>query len=235
MSVRNVRHPVIRAGIVLVSAAVLLSGCSGAPSTPTGTPTASPTETASPTPSPTSTASEGRVVQDWAVPEHGDPFSISHPGAAPPPLPCLVQIEVGSHPEQDPPFDEIAFTFDVAFPDYEVEYVPELIAEGSGLRVELPGARDVLRVVFRGAQAHNESGESCVQEAPNAAIGFPVLGSYAQAGDFEGVVVFGLGLGDAGSAEHGAQPRIRVEELDPPAGDEAGYVVVLKIAWDATG
>ena len=45
--------------------------------------------------------------------------------------------------------------------------MPELIADGSGLPVPMPGTGAILRVVFRGAQAHTADGTaSTITSAP---------------------------------------------------------------------
>ena len=74
------------------------------------------------------------------------------------PLPTLYAIGAGQHPSETPPYDQLSFRFQGGFPSYDVEFVPELIADGSGLPVPMPGTGAILKVVFRGAQAHTADG-----------------------------------------------------------------------------
>jgi hypothetical protein len=78
-----------------------------------------------------------------------------------------------------------------------------------------------LSVVFVGAQAHDDAGDSTVAETPGRPVGFSGLRDYASAGDYEGYVSYGLGLAGASG-----QPAIRAGELKRPD-DAGGFFFVI--------
>ena len=162
------------------------------------------------------------IALDWSWPGPGRPFKATHenpvPISPPPaaPLPTLYAIGSGEHPAETPPYDQLSFRFQGGFPSYDIEFVPELIADGSGLPVPMPGTGAILRVVFRGAQAHTADGTaSTITSAPAPSIGYQALTSYAPAGDFEGVRELrdrrrpadGTGAGDEGARVRGREDR----------------------------
>ncbi|WP_222703653.1 hypothetical protein [Sinomonas sp. R1AF57] len=174
------------------------------------------------------------VRQDWGVPETGSPWSIAHevhPPIAQPPepgLPYLYSIGVGAHPTgESRPYDQISFRFKGAFPGYTVEYVPALVQDGSGATIPMPGTAAVLRVRFNPAQAHTEDGTaSTIVSAPPGAVGYPAIASYAGAGDFEGYVTYGVGVGRAGAA---GQSQVRVIEVEKIEQGQHLYVVAVQV------
>jgi hypothetical protein len=100
---------------------------------PTATPAPSPTETTpaptpAPTPSPTRTDGviSSVVTHEFGTPSEGAPFVTEHTVTIPvlpppaPPLPCLVAVEAGRHPDESPAFDQVSFRFTGAFPSYEI-------------------------------------------------------------------------------------------------------------------
>ena len=74
---------------------------------------------------------------------------------------------------------------------FAVRYVRRVISDGSGRTVRLKG-RKRLRVVLRDARAHTESGAPLITATRTPFC--PNLRQVKLAGDFEGVVTFGLGL-----------------------------------------
>ncbi len=210
------------------------ASASSAPAPPASSPSpsAAPSEASEPAPSdPTPSGSPYHVTYDWAVP--GRRVTVVHdvhaPIAPPPalPLPALVAITVSDHPEADPPFQRISFAFSGAFPEYNLQYVRALTAEGSGKAIRLDG-NGVLRVGFVHAQAHDDAGASTIKVAPKNPIGFQNLKSYGFAGDFEGHVTYGLGIQVAPDSDQVL--RIRAGEQTQP--DGAGrmlYVVHIDI------
>jgi hypothetical protein len=167
-------------------------------STP-GTHTTSPP--AQPTSPPTTTDPTGRVVSSrlayqWHWPnDAARPGSVTHRQQVPS-VPALVAIDVGDHPN-DPgerAFNRMSFTFDTGFPSYRFEYRDTLYADGSGAPIALAG-RGVLVVRFEVAQAHSADGtRSTIGSKPPVDIGYRRMVSYAQAGDFEGVLTYGIGI-----------------------------------------
>ena len=179
------------------------------------------------------------ITHDWSWPGQGTPFRTAHqnpvPIAPPPaaPLPALYTIGAGRHPSDSPPYDQLSFRFVGGFPSYDVEFVPELLADGSGLPVPLPGSGSILKVAFHGAQAHTADGTaSSIKSSPAPSIGYPALTGYAPAGDFEGVLTFGIGVGrPMGSVP---QTKVRVYEVEKIEQGQHLYVVAVQLdstAW----
>jgi hypothetical protein len=102
--------------------------------------------------------------------------------------PLLDNIRVGRHDSEG--FDRVVF--DLAdVPGYRVHHVRRVIQDGSGLPLTLRG-RAFLTVRLEPAVAHNDQGEST---APGRIVRrFTQLKEVRLAGDFEGVVTYGIGL-----------------------------------------
>ncbi|HSO92317.1 MAG TPA: hypothetical protein VLR70_14320 [Arthrobacter sp.] len=178
-----------------------------------------------------------RITHDWAWPGPGRPFRTTHeypvPLAPPPaePLPALYAIGAWSHPAETPPFDQMSFRFTGAFPGYDIEFVPELFADASGLPVPMPGTGAILKVVFRDAQAHTADGTaSTITRQPGPAIGYPALTSYTRTGDFEGVLSYGIGVGRPRDTI--PETRVRVYEVEKIERGQRVYVIAVQL--DAT-
>lgn len=172
---------------------------------------------------PAGTATDHRVTHDWADPSY--PVTINHPAAAP--TPYLVAIHAGNHPDEEPPYQRIAFSFRQGFPEYNLQYVRSVTSEGTGEPISLEG-NGVLRIGFVNAQAHDETGKSTVSVAPATSIGYQNLKSYGSAGDFEGHVTYGLGIQVAPDSDQVL--LVRAGELTKL--DEAGgthYVVYVDL------
>ena len=79
---------------------------------------------------------EYRVTYGFAVPsEPGDNRARVRPPIAQPPappLPYLVGMYVGNHPEGNPAYQRISFYFRGAFPSYRFQYVPQVIQRRRG-------------------------------------------------------------------------------------------------------
>jgi hypothetical protein len=118
-----------------------------------------------------------------------------HHSSHAPPAPELVRIAAGDNPAADGEraFNRMSFTFTDAFPTYEFAFTKNLIADGSGHSINLR-ADEVLRVIFRDTQAHTTSGASSVTSQPPAQLGMDRIVDWAPAGDFEGVLTFGIGI-----------------------------------------
>jgi hypothetical protein len=74
---------------------------------------------------------------------------------------------------------------------YDVRYVSQIIADPSGNPVSLLGAKR-LRVIVRNARGHTSGGANLLPSTLTP--GCSNLRQVKKAGDFEGVVSFGLGL-----------------------------------------
>jgi len=103
-----------------------------------------------------------------------------------PATPTLVGIRAAHHPG----YDRVVFDFRGKVPSYQVNYVTQLIQDGSGLPVPIAG-RAVLKVRLEPAQAH-KAGR--VTAPGRIAFALPNVMTVVRAGDFEGVTTYGIGL-----------------------------------------
>jgi hypothetical protein len=127
------------------------------------------------------------------------PLARRHPVAAAPEL-----VEVRTLRQDG--YDRVEFHFREALPGYAVRYVPRVTDQG-GRRLPVPGPA-FLTVAFEPARAHDPGGEPTFAPA-TLNPGSPRLRQVRLAGDFEGRVVFGLGVAGRGG--------FRVVELRDPA------------------
>jgi hypothetical protein len=207
------------APLLVIGLVLLLAACRQEAEQPAAQPTAGPSAeatvtaaaTAAPvTPSPTGSAS-APVPSD--TPPAGTPAWGSEPVAVVreptvPSLPVLTGIRSAAHPDEG--YDRIVFDFRGPLPGYEVRYVPEARADGSGELVEVPGRR-ILLVVFQPAHAHEEDGTATVTER-RAEFDHPMLRGYVLTGDFEAVTSIALGLDDVVGFRVGELPgRIYID------------------------
>ncbi|WP_427129575.1 AMIN-like domain-containing (lipo)protein [Pseudarthrobacter sp. S9] len=245
------------AGLGTLALLLVLSACTpsapqpGASSQATATATATVTVSASPSasvavpadsdetapPQPGDKVISSTITHDWSWPGPSAPFQTAHqnpvPIAPPPaaPLPTLYAIGAGQHPSDTPPYDQLSFRFTGGFPSYDVEVVPELVADASGLPIPMPGTGSILEVTFRGAQAHAADGTaSSVKSAPAPSIGSKALTSYAPAGDFEGVVSYGIGVG----RPMGTVPETKVRVYEVEKIEQGQHLYVVAIQLEAT-
>ena len=148
-----------------------------------------------------------------------------------PPMPKLVPISVGYHPEEHGqlPHSRMSFTFTRAFPGYHFEWVTQLVSDASGKVVPLAGT-DVLKVVFDQAQAHSADGtRSTIVSQPGRPIGYQSMTDYAQAGDYEGVLTYGIGSTRAVPLSN-PQTYVRAYEVEVvTAAGQHRYVVAIDI------
>jgi hypothetical protein len=99
----------------------------------------------------------------------------------------LFAIATGCHAT----FDRFVIRGRFATPGYDVRYVNKVVADGSGKTVSLLGTKRI-HVVIREARGHTSGGTDLL---PNVLT--PLCSNLRQvkgAGDFEGVVSFGIGL-----------------------------------------
>jgi hypothetical protein len=124
-----------------------------------------------------------------AAPAFGlPPFSTAPKSASgSPPTAEVFGTAVGCHAT----FDRFVIRTRFGTASYAVRYVRKIIADGSGNTVTLKGSKR-LRVVMRDTRAHTAAGGQLI---PNVRTPLcPNLRQVKVAGDFEGVVTFGLGL-----------------------------------------
>jgi hypothetical protein len=200
---------------------------------PIGTPTPTPT-TATPaptqtTPAPGWTVVSARLAYQWRWPNIDNPASVTRTYPVPP-VAQLVAIGVGNHPNEagERPYNRMSFTFTTGFPSYRFEYVDTLVADPSGRTITLDG-NGVLRIVFNPAQAHMTGGRSSIVTQPPAHLGMSRMVAYAQGGDFEGYLSYGIGIMWP-NAHANAQIQIRAYEVTYiNAQGEYRYVVALDV------
>lgn len=103
-------------------------------------------------------------------------------------IPTLVAIRAAHHAG----FDRVVFEFSGPLPQRrDVRYVPQLIADGSGLPVQIAG-NAILQTVFEPARAHTDQGEVTVTDRITFAL--PNVMQVVRSGDFESVLSHGIGL-----------------------------------------
>ena len=74
-----------------------------------------------------------------------------------PPATILIAIRTGHHAEPAATFDRVVFEFSGPLPLLRIEYVKQLIADGSGLPVRIAG-RAIVSVQLTPAWAHDDAG-----------------------------------------------------------------------------
>jgi hypothetical protein len=108
-----------------------------------------------------------------------------------PTSPTLVALRAAHHPETTPKYDRVVFEFNAPVPLLRIEYVNQLIADGSGLPVSVTG-QAILCIQFISARAHSDDGQST---APmRLKVKLPIVKELVSAGDFENVLTYGIGL-----------------------------------------
>jgi hypothetical protein len=109
----------------------------------------------------------------------------------------LMQVSAGT-PELEPevgPFDRIALQFDGSLPGYSITYVDApILGCASGLEEAVAGEA-FLQIRMQPAVAHDEAGNPTISENDQN-TGLPVLLQAKQTCDFEGVVIWTLGLAE---------------------------------------
>jgi len=232
--------------LILTLMMAMLAACGSRPSKPGATatpsvpPSASLTPSATPAPGPATPSGSpapstqvvsSRVAYSWHWPNDvARPGQVAHAHQVPP-VPQLVRISVGNHPgdQGGQPFNRMSFTFTTAFPSYRFAFVPRLVGDASGKVIPLRGL-SVLKIVFTGAQAHSADGKrSTIISQPAPGIGYPRMTSYAQGGDFEGVLTYGIGVSWP-IPQSNPQLAVRAYELETVTGTgQHQYVVAIDI------
>jgi hypothetical protein len=131
------------------------------------------------TSSPTSPATAG-----WST----SPVTVAHHPAVPP-VPVVTAVRYAAHRESG--YDRVVLDIPGALPGYTVKYVSQVLQDGSGQPVNVPGAEHLL-IVLNPAQAHRDDGTVTISGTHT--VNLPMLKSYAVVGDYEGYVSIALGL-----------------------------------------
>lgn len=130
-----------------------------------------------------------RTAYDWGAPAPA--ARVPHPGSSAPPY--LAEIHAADHPGDPPGYSRISFYFRGGFPSYEFGYVPQVVAEGSGDPVPLPG-NGFVAIRFDGVLTHDDNGWPTVTVSARPDLGIRNLRGYGFGGGFEGSLTYGLGI-----------------------------------------
>lgn len=176
-------------------------GNTNTPVTVTGSPTPGPSQSASVTPSAvtggspsTAGASPARSLYPpvWPTTPTSSPFTGSVP-----PVPVLKSITPGQYFLGMNFTGEywVRFEFTGEVPGFKAQYVNQVIHEGSGAPVSMPGSA-YLQLTFTSAQAHDASGNPTLNPPATNPVSTGISGmpAYVVNGDFEGTVSVTVGL-----------------------------------------
>lgn len=106
-----------------------------------------------------------------------------------PTIPTLEAIRAAHHPG----YDRLVFQFRGGLPArHDVNYVPEVIGDGSGEPVPIVG-NAFLHVVFSPAVGHDDAGQGTYGPTRRT-VALPNIIQIVNSGDFEAVLSFGVGL-----------------------------------------
>ncbi len=209
LAVRPAVRPAVRT-VVLGAVAVLLTACgtgseaggatvtasTGTASTGAATTSATPsgggTTSAGRSPSPAATSGSSSIA---AVPAPTNTRPVTNPAGPTAPAAVLRAIRTADHGT----YDRVVFEFDRPFGGYTVKYVSALTEDPTGDPVELAGGA-VLAVNIQGATLDNSFQTD--GSNPRATYGgprqltpnLPAVKEVADAGDFEAVLTFGIGV-----------------------------------------
>ncbi len=125
-------------------------------------------------------------------------------GALVPLVPAVAVAQTGSPPlvtnlraahraDTTPKFDRVVIDITGVVPaEVQWEYVPKLIADGSGFEVPIEGSVKY-QITLWGAQAHTDAGESSLPQR-TITPRLPIVRQVKLFSDFEGIVLVGIGL-----------------------------------------
>ncbi|MGI5181477.1 AMIN-like domain-containing (lipo)protein [Dactylosporangium sp. CA-152071] len=176
--------------IVLLAACTPEATGTGANKRPTDAATAGATERSNPTPNASTTK---KADGSWTEPTQK--VTVPHNPAVPP-VPVLVEVRTGDHAGDG--YERITFAFRGPLPSYSFQIVRQVVRDGSGDPVTLPGTTK-LSIVFTPARSEAGTGPRDV--------GYRRLRGYEQVGDYEGYVSYGLGVEGAAQVRYGESTR----------------------------
>ena len=191
--------------VTLLVAALALTACAG-PRVGGGSPSASADAASAPA-SPSEVAEPSMVASTSAAPsEDLGPFACSLPieQRGEPVHTQLVDVRVGTHDG----YDRVVFEFDNGIPEYILSAAePPYTEDPSGHVIEVDGAA-VLQLVLLGATRFDEEFQPTYDGDTEFEPGFPSVVHLVEAGDFEAVSSWYIGLAD--------DACVRVLALDGP-------------------
>ncbi len=205
---------------------------------PATSPARSPAATPAPAPSAATAGAAGTVLSSRVTYPWHWPNDVARPASVPhaypvPPVAELIAISAASHPAEPGQrrYDRMSFTFATAFPGYQAAFVSALVKDPSGQPIALPG-QGVLKVTFHEAQAHTASGGTSIVSQPPAGLGMTRMAGWAPAGDFEGVLSYGIGV-TWPIPQSNPQIAVRVTEVEKVT-SRGQHLYVVAIDVDAT-
>ncbi|WP_232291746.1 hypothetical protein [Frankia sp. QA3] len=104
----------------------------------------------------------------------------------------LVSLRSATNVENGVRFERLVLEFAGGVPGYRAQFVPQVFRPGSGAPLPLSG-QAAFELVLTSAAAHDDQGSSTLRTPPDGGDRSGL--SYALAGDFEGTVHIGVGLG----------------------------------------
>ncbi|MBG0827938.1 hypothetical protein HS041_09180 [Planomonospora sp. ID67723] len=161
---------------------------SAAPSTTAPSTTATAAGTATPAPDGSSTPEPppSPGPNELAPPTGTNEVEVERSPAAPP-------IVTGTRFAEHRGFDRVVVDFKGDLPGYRVEWVPELVQDGSGEPIDVKGGA-YLQVTITPANAHTEAGAPTWTGGPIFQAGLGNVQNVVKTGDFEAVVGVGIVL-----------------------------------------
>lgn len=197
----------IRVGLVLavlLVAGAVATGCSdssdddsaGGGTAPTAAPTPSNVPGA-PDPSPTGSVPAPAPTLTDDTPTATPPTWAStdiEVTRTPPGQVTLVALRSAHNTENGESFDRLVLEFTGGLPGYRAGYVDQVVQDGSGAPVPLPG-QAFFEIVVHPAAAHDDNGAMALRD-PRTGGGLPALVQYSLTSDFEGYIQVGAGLDD---------------------------------------
>ena len=182
-------HRPLAGAALVVSAALLLAGCgngSGPSPAADSSPTASGSAAASSSPAPTTPAATDLPAPTSTAAQQG--------GSGAEQSALLVSIRTAHHAT----YDRVVFEFSGHAPAYRVSYVAQVTTDGEGAPVALKGDH-FLQVAFQGATLDRatQGGTGSYTGPKRITPLLPSVQELAFAGDFEGVLSWGVGVDGA--------------------------------------
>jgi hypothetical protein len=117
----------------------------------------------------------------------------------------VVAIRCATHSEANPKYDRVVFEINGQLPSFLViQYVPQLIADGSGKVIPVKG-KNILMLVMSPAHIFDASGVRTVPQ--KVTCNLPLITEVVSGGEFEATVRFGVGITAS------QKPEIRVQTL----------------------
>src|SRR5664280_1505693 len=116
-----------------------------------------------------------------------------------PPAPAgqatVTGVRIGNHENETLSYDRVVVDLTQPLGHYTVQYVPQVVADGSGNVVHLRG-KAFLSVHFN-ATAHDDNGHGTITTSTDQVVSWRSLREARLVGDYEGVVSLGIGLRDS--------------------------------------